>query len=125
MATRNTTRQSLALSVPQFKDEPTNRLAQVVQALLSEAQRVQQLLAGGTAKEVLTKSSTADYDGTWGPAGGGTPGPPGPVGPQGQTGAQGQQGAPGSNGAPGPVGPVGPPGPTSQSWARIFATMGA
>ena len=62
---RATTRQSLALSVPQFEDEKQARHAAVTQALLEEVRRIQKLLAGGTRGQLLTKSAAADYDGTW------------------------------------------------------------
>jgi len=122
---RAQTRQTLALSVPQFTDEPTARLAAVVQALLEEARRVQQLLAGGTAGQVLVKADSGDYDGGW--STGGT-GPEGPAGPPGDPGPRGDPGPTGDTGAPGDAGaegPAGPPGPTSPTWGRVFAMMGA
>lgn len=63
---RSVTRQSLATPIPQFpEDERLARLAAVVQALLEELHRIQQLLAGGTAGQLLTKSAAADYAGAW------------------------------------------------------------
>lgn len=112
----------LPTSVPQFPDQATNRLAQDVQTVIDEMRRMQQLLAGGTAGQMLTKSDSGDYDGGWGPAGSGPAGAQGPPGPQG---APGPAGAAGMNGGAGAQGPPGPAGPTSPTWSRVFALMGA
>ena len=63
---RSAIRQSLALAIPQFpEDERLARFASVVQALLDEVRRIQQLLAGGTVGQLLTKEAAADYQGAW------------------------------------------------------------
>lgn len=74
------TRQSLAAPDLQFGNEPIppslrqklDRLTGTVRALLTEAQKLQQMLAGGTAGQVLEKNSTGDYDAAWQAANGGT-----------------------------------------------------
>lgn len=88
-------------------------------------------LTGGTAGQVLTKTSATEFDYTWQPAtGSGSPGPQGPAlffladdgqdgerGPPGTAGANGATGAPGAQGPavylvgePGEDGNLGPPG---------------
>jgi hypothetical protein len=59
------TRQSLGSPDIQFDDPKLARLMQHVRALTAELQRIQQLMAGGTADQVLTKTGTGDYEGTW------------------------------------------------------------
>lgn len=55
--------------LPPGAKEKLNRLTQSVRALITEMQRVQQLLAGGTTGQVLEKTGTADYQGAWANAG--------------------------------------------------------
>lgn len=68
MATK--TRQSLASPDIQFGEPKLDRLMQHVRAITAEVQRLQQLLAGGTAGQVLEKSDGGDYKGGWNDVGG-------------------------------------------------------
>lgn len=70
---------------------------------------------GGTAGQILAKSSAANYDTRWvdPPAGGGV-GPAGPQGEQGPPGPTGPQGEKGEQGPPGPAGPSGASGVTME-----------
>lgn len=65
-------RQSISAPDLQFNDPKLDRLMQFVRSQATEIQRLQELLAGGTSGQVLTKSSTADYVGAWGDTSGGT-----------------------------------------------------
>lgn len=48
-----------------FEDERLNRLMQHIRALTQEVQKLQALLDGGQAGQVLTKTTAADYDAQW------------------------------------------------------------
>lgn len=65
MATRKT-RQSLSSPDLQFTDPQLNRLMQFVRGTATELQKLQQLLQGGAAGQVLQKSAAGDYLGGWG-----------------------------------------------------------
>lgn len=74
------TRQSLAQPDLQFGSEPLptsvrqklDRLTQSVRAVVTELQKVQQAMAGGSTGEVLEKTGAGDYEAAWGAAATGT-----------------------------------------------------
>ena len=84
---------------------------------------VHSIPAGGTAGQVLGKSSDADYAVQWvdQTGGGGTPGPEGPQGPKGDPGPQGPQGPKGDPGPQGPQGPQGIQGPLGPAGPGVAA----
>lgn len=65
------TRQSLSAPDIAFKDEKMARLMQFVRDLTSEVQALQQMLRGGDAGQILSKTGAGDYEGAWEGEGGG------------------------------------------------------
>lgn len=59
------TRQSLAFPDLQFGDPKLDRLVQALRAMTVEVQRIQQLLQGGTAGQLLEKGGSSDFQGGW------------------------------------------------------------
>jgi hypothetical protein len=60
------TRQSLAIPDLQFPgNEKLQRLSDFVRALATENRRLLQMIAAGSAGQVLTKQSATDYDAKW------------------------------------------------------------
>lgn len=64
-------RQSITAPDLQFNDPKLNRLMQFVRDQARELQALQQMLRAGSAGQALLKSTSADYDATWGSSGGG------------------------------------------------------
>jgi len=58
-------RKSVPLTDLRFEDPRLNRMVQSLRSMEREITRLSALLDGGTAGQVLTKSSSDDYDATW------------------------------------------------------------
>lgn len=67
------TRKSVSAPDIRFPDERLNRIVQHLRGLTQEVQKLQAVIDGGAAAQVLTKQSTRTYDIEWSdPAGGGS-----------------------------------------------------